>query len=98
MKMRISIGFLLTLLAAAGQGENVARYVEDIGRSGLLSAPVGEPPEVTSVAGERFLNLVPDSQREVCRILLLHKANELKGLNRLKVVDARGNEVMRCSL
>jgi hypothetical protein len=98
MKKQLANGLLLALLAAAGHADTGARHVEDIGRAGLLSAPAGEPPEMTSIAGERFLNLVSLSQREVCRILLLHKANDIKGLYRLRVVDARGNEVMRCSL
>jgi hypothetical protein len=96
--MRIVIGIFLTLQAAAGQAEGTTRHIEDISRNGLLSAPVGNAPEMTSTAGERFLSLVRNSQREVCRLLLLHKSQEIKGLYRLRVVDVRGNEVMRCSL
>ena len=53
---------------------------------------------MSSVAGPRFLDLVPNSQREVCRLVLEYQARIVKGLYRLRVVDSRGRDFMRCSL
>jgi hypothetical protein len=98
MRSQALMTLLLALVVGAAGAEQAAQHVRDIEQHGFLSAPTGEPPEMTAVAGERFLKLVLDSQREVCRIVLLHEASQRKGLYRLNVVDARGGRVMRCSL
>ncbi len=91
---------LLTMLivAPAATGDERPRHIADMERSGFLAAPSGDPPELVSVAGPRFLELVPDSQKEVCRINLEYYARVKRGLYRLRVVDQRGRAIMECSL
>jgi len=86
------------MLAPVTMADAPPRRIADLDRGGFLAAPSGEPPELTSIAGSRFAELVPDSQKEVCRIVLEHYASEMRGLYRLKVVDRRGREIMICSL
>lgn len=89
---------ILMLLSAAASAETAPRYVVELDRGGFLAAPTGAPPEMTSVGGVRFLELVPDSKLEVCRILLEHQARATPGLYRLRVVDERGRSILVCSL
>jgi len=90
---------VVALLACAAQNaESAPRQVADLDRNGFLTPPAGTAPELTSVAGARFLDLVPDSRREVCRIVLEHYARTTRGLYRLQVVDGRGQKVMSCEL
>ena len=102
--MRRSVNFLVVsmtaLLAssAVAQVDTRPRHIAELSRVGFLALPTGSPPEVTAVAGPRFLDLVPDSQREVCRIVLEHGARTTPGLYRLRVIDERSRIVLVCSL
>lgn len=87
----------LITIAAAGQ-ETPSRHIADFDRAGFLARPAGDAPEMTALAGPRFLDLVPDSRREICHIVLEHQARVTKGLYRLIVIDARGGEIVRCTL
>jgi hypothetical protein len=92
-------GFIVTAVAVtAVDAQPSPRHIADLGRAGYLAMPTGEPPEMMSVAGARYLELVPDSRQEVCYRMLLHHAGSVKGLYRLRVVDASGKEIWKCSL
>lgn len=98
MKAKPLLASALLLASLQALGQSTARHIADLDRAGFIAAPTGEAPEMTAVAGPRFLDLVPESQREICRMVLERQAQALKGLYRLRVVDARGNDVMRCTL
>ena len=89
---------MLMMLSAAASADTVPRHISELDRGGFLTAPSGSAPEMTSIAGARFLDLVPDSMREVCRIVLEDQARVMRGLYRLQVVDSRGRKVMSCEL
>jgi hypothetical protein len=76
-----AIRFLtLVALAPVTVADAPPRGIAGLDRGGILAAPSGNPPELTSIAGPRFADLVPDSQKEVCRIVLEHYASEQRGL------------------
>ena len=98
LMLRVIRFLVLVALVPIALADAPPRRIVDLDRGGFLAAPSGNPPEVTSIAGSRFAELVLDSQKEVCRIVLEHYASEIRGLYRLKVVDRRGREIMICSL
>jgi hypothetical protein len=89
---------ILMLLGLQAFSQVPPRHIEDLDRSGFLARPTGEPPEMTAVAGPRYLDLVPDSKREICRIILVHQARSNRGLYRLRIVNAIGEEIWKCTL
>lgn len=98
MKLRVTLFGTLWLASASPAAQTPARHVADFERGGLLSMPRGSPPEMTAVAGVRFHDLVPDSKQEVCYQLLFNHAQTVKGLHRLRVVDADGKDMWLCTL
>ena len=98
MKLQTWTLSVLTLLSIAAGADTTSRHIADLDRGGFLAPPTGSAPVFTAVAGLRFLNLVPDSQREVCRIVLEHHARKIPGLYRLQVVDSLGRKLMACEL
>lgn len=102
--MRKSVNLLifsavaLNAISAFAQLDTRPRHVAELSRAGFLAMPTGSPPEATAVAGQRFLELVPDSQKEVCRVVLEHGARAMPGLYRLRVIDELGRTVLVCSL
>lgn len=94
----VMLGIAFAPLAIGALADTTPRQIADLGRAGFLAEPTGELPELTSVAGARFLELVPDSKKEVCRMVLEYHARAKRGTYRLRVVDERGREIMVCSL
>ena len=92
----VALGALLSMSPNAQ--DTTPRHIEELGRTGFLASASGSAPEMTAVAGARFMDLVPDSKREVCRILLEHLAKRNRGLYRLRIVDQQGGRVAACEL
>ena len=91
-----AFGVLISLSSHAQDA--TPRHIDELGRAGFLASASGTAPEMTAVAGARFMELVPDSKREVCRILLEHLAKRNRGLYRLRIVDQQGSRIAACEL
>jgi hypothetical protein len=72
------------------------QYIRNLSENGFLTSPVVNPPVVTLTAGQRFLDLVPDSQQELCEIARAYYAEVNEGVNSVRVIGADGQVLLTC--